>query len=150
MTSPNDSESIAWESRPVAEEKWTKTALLLSLLVAFPCAIGMVYAEAAWGWLSAVLLVGSMAPYFSNHSFRLDPNGVRRRLGLWTTRKPWHDFGRAVKIPGGVFLGCDIRPHRLDAFRGLYLRCDDALAENVLDYARRYIEKANALETDQS
>jgi hypothetical protein len=64
----------------------------------------------------------SLAPFFFPTHYELTPDGVTRRVGLFSTRRRWEEFPRFYPDAEGVKLSTFARPSRREPFRGMWLR----------------------------
>lgn len=130
---------IAWRTHPLVEEPARRTILLAGAILGFGVVAGMTLVSPVLGGVSVVVLTVSVSRYWAPTQVQLDAAGVHiRHLGRVRNR-PWSDFGRLSMHGDGIFLGPFRRPSRLDAFRGVFLRCNDEL-EAVRRVAEYYVE----------
>ncbi len=84
------------------------------------------------GQLTGGLLIGAVTDYLLPTRYELGLEGIRiSRIGTsrflqWETIKP------ADRQPDGVFLSPHSEPHRLDTFRGCFVRYPDAEASHAI------------------
>ena len=72
--------------------------------------------------VGVIAVFASSAEVFLPLKFRLDEQGAHRKVGLSNSLIAWKDVKRVVENEGGIHLSPFAAPHRLDAFRGVYLR----------------------------
>lgn len=89
--------------------------------------------------LGVVFLLVTLGSFFFPTRYRVDEEGVEmRNLGVpW--RRRFEELKRLEEDPRGVFLSPFAEPKRLEEFRGLYLRCPEALRERLLAALRTRI-----------
>ena len=120
MTSIDSSKT--WTSHPLREEPLAKSVLLVLIILGVAFIVGVSFQSISFAFLSLALLTAAMTRYFFTTHYVLDPRGFTishigmRRQYLWT------NFRRAARHPNGVFLSPFAKPHRLDTFRGQFLR----------------------------
>lgn len=120
MTSIESSKT--WTSHPLREEPLAKSFLLVLIILSVASIVGVSFQSITFAFLSLVLLTAAMSRYFFTTRYALDDRGFTishigmRRQYLWTS------FRRAAIHPDGIFLSPFAKPHRLDTFRGQFLR----------------------------
>lgn len=120
MTSIDTSKT--WTSHPLREEPLAKSVLLVFIILGVAFIVGVSFQSIVFAFLSLVLLTAAMSRYFFITRYVLDTPGFTishigtRRQYLWT------NFRRATRHPDGIFLSPFAKPHRLDTFRGQFLR----------------------------
>ena len=111
-----------WTSHPLREEPLAKSVLLVLTILGVAFIVGVSFQSISFAFLSLVLLTAAMTRYFFTTRYVLDDRGFTiahigtRRQYLWT------NFRRAARHRDGVFLSPFAKPHRLDTFRGQFLR----------------------------
>ena len=120
MTSIESSKT--WTSHPLREEPLAKSFFLVLIILSVALIVGVSFQSITFAFLSLVLLTAAMTRYFfltryvlEAHGFTISHIGMRRQY-LWTS------FRRAAIHPDGIFLSPFAKPHRLDTFRGQFLR----------------------------
>ncbi len=120
MTSIESSKT--WTSHPLREEPLAKSFLLVLIILGVAFIVGVSFQSITFASLSLVLLTAAMSRYLfitryaiDAHGFTISHIGMRRQY-LWT------NFRRAAIHPDGIFLSPFVKPHRLDTFRGQFLR----------------------------
>lgn len=114
--------SKTWTSHPLREEPLAKSALLILTILGVAFIVGVSFQSISFAFLSLALLTAAMTRYFFTTRYVLDDRGFTishigtRRQYLWT------NFRRATRHPDGIFLSPFAKPHRLDTFRGQFLR----------------------------
>ena len=119
----SDAQTLQWSVHPLVEEARFKSATLCLTLVAFPALATLSFDGVLYGVISLVTLVAAMSRYLFPTRYRLDGSGLETEHLWWKKRRTWSDFGRARIRRDGLFLSPFERPHRLDSFRGEYIRC---------------------------
>jgi hypothetical protein len=118
--------ACTWTAHPLRDEPlWKSVALVLSMAGA-SALMAVSFGQVAVGVVALAVLTGSMARYLLPTRYSLDESGAAWRLLTWR-RRPWSTFRRAVRHADGVFLSPFSRPHRLDSFRGLFLRTGETV-----------------------
>lgn len=119
-----------------------KTALLVLIILGAPAPVALAFETPAFGFLTAVLLTASMSRYFAPTRYALLQEHVLiAHLGARRTT-PWCRFRRRAVLPDGVFLSPFARPHRLDPFRGCFLRFHDNRDEVIAYVETRLADAA--------
>ena len=114
--------SKTWTSHPLREEPLAKSFLLVLIILSVASIVGVSFQSITFALLSVALLTAAMTRYFFPTCYIIDDRGFTiahigtRRQYLWT------NFRRAAIHPDGVFLSPFAKPHRLDTFRGQFLR----------------------------
>ena len=129
---------ITWTSHPLRDESRLKSALLIAIILGVSLAVGFSFESFPFAILTLCVLSASISRYLLPTHYALDAEGVTishmgmRKVHLWT------HFRRADRHPDGVFLSPFARSHRLDTFRGHFLRADSC-ADEVYDAVRSFI-----------
>ncbi|MDE3000515.1 MAG: hypothetical protein OXU79_15700 [Gemmatimonadota bacterium] len=138
MDNPKTPESAAelrWTVHPLLEEPPAKTGLLILVILGLSILIAVEFDAPAYGFLTAALLTASMSRYFLPTRYALQERHILiAHLGAKRTL-PWNRIRRHTVAPDGVFLSPFARPHRLDPFRGCFLRRRENL-EEIIDYVQ--------------
>ena len=122
---PPTAPELHWTVHPLRHEAPVKTALLVLIILVAPVLVALAFETTAFGFLAAVLLAASMSRYFAPTRYALLQEHVLiAHLGARRTT-PWNRIRRRAVLPDGVFLSPFARPHRLDPFRGCFLRFRD-------------------------
>ncbi len=119
----SDVKTLQWSVHPLVEEARFKSAALCLALVAFPVLAALSFEGILYGLISIMTLVAAMSRYLFPTRYRLDGSGLETEHLWWKKRRTWSDFGRARIRRDGLFLSPFERPHRLDSFRGEFIRC---------------------------
>ncbi len=132
---PPTASELRWTVHPLRDEPPVKTILLILIILGLSILVGIAFNTPAYGFLSAVLLTASMSRYFLPTRYALQENTVLiAHLGTRRTI-PWSRIRRHSVLPDGVFLSPFASPHRLDPFRGCFLRLR-ANRDEVIDYVQ--------------
>jgi hypothetical protein len=86
--------------------------------------------------VAAGALASATAEFLLPIRYRLTDELVESRNGLSIRRLRWSEVRRACLLEDGIYLSPLPRPSRLDAYRGLFLRCRDN-REEVITAVRR-------------
>ena len=144
MNKPNTPESaseLRWTVHPLLEEPPAKSGLLILAILGLSILIGIEFDAPAYGFLSAALLTASMSRYFLPTRYALlERHILIAHLGARRTI-PWSRIRRHTVVPDGVFLSPFAQPHRLDPFRGCFLRHRDN-REEIIEYVRTRLADA--------
>ena len=119
----SDANTLQWSVHPLVEEAPFKSASLCLALVAFPWLAALSFDGVLYGVISMIALVAAMSRYLFPTRYHLDESGLETEHLWWKKRRTWSDFERARIRPDGLFLSPFERPHRLDSFRGEFIRC---------------------------
>lgn len=133
--------SCSWSCLPLREEPVLKT-LALGLTITVSAAVMAVsLGDPIYGAISLVVLVLATMGYFLPTVYVINSDGAARKQLVWR-RRPWTSFRRVVRHRDGVFLSPFRRRHRLDSFRGVFLRFGSDVDGDVIDsMARSYVER---------
>ncbi len=138
---PRTTSELRWTVHPLLHEPPVKTVLLILSVLGLSILVAIAFEAPAFGFMSAVLLTASMSRYFLPTRYALQEShiliahaGTRRRI-------PWSRIRRHTVAPDGVFLSPFASPHRLDPFRGCFLRLHDNRDE-VIAYVRTRLTDA--------
>ena len=113
---------LTWKSHPLHDEPPAKSVCLIFIIIITSFVIGWSFQSNLFAILSFVLLTITMSRYFLPTHYTIDETGITISL-LGNNRKyPWTQFNRADQHPDGIFLSPFTRPHRLDTFRGQFLK----------------------------
>ena len=115
-------QSMTWVSHPLRDEPVVKSAALVVIILGVSLIVGVSFQSGAFAFVALALLVVAMARYFFATRYVLDETGVViSHLGV-SRHYAWTNFHRVARHPNGVFLSAFAKPHRLDTFRGQFLR----------------------------
>ncbi len=131
-------EKIEWSVLPARNRK--KVAIALAIILPF---LIIVYVTSGiyWTLFSIVVLLTSLAPFWTVTKYVLDDEGVTIKRPLYTIKKPWSHYRRYVVDKNGIFLSPFPRPSRIDAYRGNYLIFGDVDRDKVVSFVREMMEK---------
>ncbi len=131
-------EKIEWSVLPARNRK--KVAIALAIILPF---LIIVYVTSGiyWTLFSIVVLLTSLAPFWTVTKYILDGEGVTIKRPLYTIKKPWSHYRRYVVDKNGIFLSPFPRPSRIDAYRGNYLIFGDVDRDKVVSFVREMMEK---------
>ena len=120
---PTHAAEIQWIVHPVVQESLPKSVALILIIASVGILVSLSFSNKALGLLSVLILAASQSRYFFPSRYAIDPTGVT--ISHLASRKEveWNRFKRIVVTEDGVFLSPFSKPHRLDSFRGIYLRC---------------------------
>ncbi len=118
----NIDSSKIWTSHPLREEPLAKSVLLVLIILSVALIVGVSFQSITFAFLSLVLLTAAMSRYFFITRYVLDDRGFTiSHIGM-CRQYLWTNFRRATIHPDGIFLSPFVKPHRLDTFRGQFLR----------------------------
>lgn len=135
----NDAPTLQWSVHPLVEEARFKSAALCLTLVIIPVLTFVSFGELLFGVISLVTLIAAMSRYLFPTSYRLDGSGLETEHLWWKKRRTWSDFARARIRSDGLFLSPLKRPHRLDSFRGEFLRFHHN-RESVSSFVEQHVD----------
>ena len=110
-----------WTSHPLREEPLAKSVLLVLIILCVAFIVGISFQSTTFAALSLALLTAAMSRYFFATRYVLDNRGFTI-AHIGTRKYLWTNFRRATRHSDGVFLSPFAKPHRLDTFRGQFLR----------------------------
>ncbi len=140
-TTPESASELRWTVHPLLEEPPARTGLLIVVILGLSALIAIEFSMPAYGFLSAALLTASMSRYFLPTRYALlEKHVVIAHLGARRTI-PWNRIRRHTVAPDGVFLSPFAHPHRLDPFRGCFLRLRDN-REEIIEYVQTRLADA--------
>ena len=123
-----DSEALEWTVDLSDELKPKRLVVFVAILaVALIAVVGLHNIYIAIVGVLAVF--ASAAEVFLPLKFRLDKAGAHRKVGLSNSVIAWKDVKRVVESEVGLHLSPFEEPHRMDAFRGVYLRTSSNRSE---------------------
>ena len=134
----SDGQTLQWSVHPLVQEPRLKSAALCLAVVVFPLMAALTFAAALYGVISLVVLVAALSRYLFPTRYWLDGSGLETDHLWWKRRRTWSDFGCARVHPDGLFLSPFRRPHRLDSFRGEFIRCRGN-RESVTSFVERHV-----------
>ena len=103
------------------EEPLAKSVLLVLIILCVAFVVGISFQSVSFAFLALALLTAAMSRYFFATRYVLDARGFTiSHIG--TRKYSWTNFRRVVRHSDGVFLSPFAKPHRLDTFRGQFLR----------------------------
>ena len=109
----------SWNIHPSAANP-RKTVFVTLAIILLSLASGW-YAGAPLGILAALLLLGSLWPFFMPTTYRFTTEGIEQKRWPTTQKRPWSYFRRFEVDPRGILISPFKTPSRLDSFRGMYL-----------------------------
>ncbi len=122
QTSALENSRYRWTVHPLRQEPARKSVVLALVIVSISVGVACSFDSGGFGFLSFGLLTAAMSRYFLPTRYTVDDSGLsishlgsRRRLA-------WSGVRRAVSQSDGLFLSPFSRPHRLDPFRGTFVR----------------------------
>ncbi|MGA1195369.1 MAG: hypothetical protein ACO36I_02585 [Candidatus Latescibacterota bacterium] len=113
---------MTWTFHPLKDESRLKSACLVLIIIATSFIIGWSFQSNTFAWVSFILLTIAMARYFLPTKYTLDETGVTISMMGHQKKFIWAQFKRADQHPDGIFLSPFSKPHRLDTFRGQFLK----------------------------
>ena len=117
----NIESSKTWTSHPLREEPLAKSVALVLIILCVAFIVGISFQSITFALLSLALLTAAMSRYFFPTRYILDNRGFTiSHIG--TRKYLWTNFRRVARHSDGVFLSPFAKPHRLDTFRGQFLR----------------------------
>ena len=127
-----------WISHPLKEEPPAKTVCLIIIILTVTSIVGWSFENVGFALISLILLTASMSRYFCPTHYTLDTEiftvshlGMRRH-------HHWINFRRAIIHPDGIFISPFTSPHRLDSFRGQFLRTTNP--DEIYHVVRQHIQ----------
>ena len=134
----SDVPTLQWSVHPLVHEPRLKSASLCLALAAFSVMAAVSFGGALYGVISCVALAAAVSRYLFPTRYVLDQAGVETDH-LWRRkRRAWTEFCRAQVRGDGLFLSPFERPHRLDSFRGEFIRCRGN-QESVSSFVREHV-----------
>lgn len=115
-------EPIIWTSHPLKTEPHTKSACLIFIILTTSLIIGWSFQSTPFAGLSFILLTIAMSRYFLPTQYTLNEKGITLSFIGSNRTFTWSQFNRADKHNDGIFLSPFNTPHRLDTFRGQFLK----------------------------
>ena len=119
---PKPMEPITWTSHPLKNEPRTKSACLIFIILTTSLIIGWSFHSTPFAGLSFVLLTAAMSRYFLPTRYTLNNQGITLSFIGSNRTFLWSQFSRADQHNDGIFLSPFNTPHRLDTFRGQFLK----------------------------
>ena len=136
-------QEIRWVVHPLVQEPLTRSALLILTVLAFGVLVSLSLEGGIYGILAVIILVASLSRYFFAARHILDTTGLSVSHLIFSRKMPWSSFKRAVITPDGIFLSPFSTPHRLDSFRGVFLRFSGNQGE-VVAFVQHHIQSRSA------
>lgn len=138
MTGDKESESLAWSIRPYEQAPEKRWVILLVALLAM--AFGtLVFGKPLLGIFGFAIILASTVEFWWGSSYSLDAKGAKSRTGLSISAIEWGEVKRIVVAKSGVRLSpLADESSRLNAFRGVLLKVNDANREQVLEAVRKF------------
>ena len=118
-----ETDQLQWICHPIIQEPIWKSGALVLIVIGIGLLVSLSFRETMYGIFSSMLLATSQSRYFFPTRYMVDGTGVT--VSHLASRKTfeWHQLKRFIVTVDGVFLSPFSSPHRLDAFRGIHLRC---------------------------
>ena len=109
-----------WRIHPLRDHP-RRAVLFVLTLIATLAAVWWSFRSVGWVLIAALFVGGSLHRFWLATDYRISEQELEyRRLFVRMTR-PWSDFRRVDFDERGAFLSPFAAPHRLDAYRGIYL-----------------------------
>ncbi|MDA0712166.1 MAG: hypothetical protein O3B73_18355 [bacterium] len=132
-------EPLTWTAHPIREEPAWKSACLVLLIVSISLLIGWSFQSRTFSWLSCACLGLSMSRYFFPTQYTVRSSGLLiAHLGIRRNLE-WPKFARVDRHPNGIFLSPYAHPHRLDTFRGQFLKTGHQTSE-ILHAVQQHLQ----------
>ena len=140
---PAGADTIRWVVHPAVQESIWKSGALILIVLAFGILVSLSFDSNGYGVLTVLLLATSQSRYFFPTRYAVDSSGVT--ISHLASRRivEWGNFRRYVATIDGVFLSPFTTPHRLDSFRGVYIRCVGNREEVVASVQRHFSNRSN-------
>ena len=113
--------NLKWSVHPLRQNRPFRSLSLISIILVISVIVSNSFGSIGFGFLSLIILVGSMFRYFFPSRYILDEKGVHWVILGYTINRCWSEFKRCEDRKNGVFLSTFVKPHRLDAFQGLFI-----------------------------
>lgn len=130
---------LSWTSHPLLDNPRWKSAALIGVIVGFSSVVYYSLESLAYALTACTVLVAAMSRYFLPIHYCLTEREVAVTHAGVTRRMSWDCFQNLYVHPDGVFLSPFVRPSRLEAFRGCFLRFRNNRDE-VLEFVRSEIQ----------
>jgi len=113
--------TLEWQFRAWEREPKRRLVAIVAMALA---GLGGLYLlnHVLFALIGVVVIFVSTAELFLPIKFRLDANEARQSCGISVTAIRWADVKRLTEQTDGVRLSPFEKSHRLDAFRGVFLR----------------------------
>ncbi len=95
---------------------------LIGFLLTFHVVIYFLFEHLFYVFLSAAILLPSLAQFFLPARYALRPHDITVKTPFRSLSRSWIEFQRCEVDRHGVFLSPFKHPSRLENFRGIYLR----------------------------
>jgi len=129
---------LMWQVHLLAQDAGRAVLLVGATLALLPL-LYLVLGHVLGALLLWIAVAVSLSPVLLPAAYALYENGVLVQQGLRGRFRPWAYFARYSVDGGGIFLSpCDT-PHRLEAFRGVYLRAAGN-KETILEIVRAHLD----------
>ena len=119
------SEEIRWRVHPLLDESRFKSGLLLSILIGLSVGVWVSFEESVFSLVTFGLLGASLSRYLLPTRYALDREGIKVSHAGMIRKMAWNRIRRISASREGLFLSPFAGPSRLDAFRGLFLSCQE-------------------------
>lgn len=116
-----DESCISWVAHPLRQEPLWKSLALVGCVLGAGALMSISLGSDVYGIISIVVLFAATLAYFAPTHYRIDASGVSWRL-IGPRQRRWDSFRRVDRHADGLFLSPFRQPHRLDSFRGQFLR----------------------------
>jgi hypothetical protein len=111
----------SWSCHPLREEPPLKSVALGVAIVGTAVVMATSLGNLAYGAIAIVVLVGATMGYLLPTRYVVNAQGAAWKQLVWR-RRPWEAYRRAEWHTDGIFLSPFRQRHRLDSFRGIFLR----------------------------
>jgi len=129
---------LAWSIRPyeqAPEKRWVILAVAVLAMIFGTT----VFRQPLLGIFGFVIILGATVEFWLGSSYKLDAKGATSRTGISISAIEWANVKRIVVAKTGVKLSpLTDETSRLNAFRGVLLKVNDANREQVLDAVRKF------------
>lgn len=139
------SEPVRWSVHPLRSEPVIRSVILLTIILGVATLFARTFGSSMIGFLSGGLLIVTVSRYLLPTRYVVDADGVRISNAGAIRRAVWKSIKRVDRHPDGFFLSPYRNPHRLDTFRGWFLRLPNTPDGGLIHDAIQNFVEDNAL-----
>lgn len=132
--------SLEWSVHPISNNPAKSVFLIIFLILI--CSLVVVTFASIWlGFLSALLLVGSLRKFFIITHYKLGSENVEVKTPFGRVSKPWNAFKSFYPDNIGVLLSPFPNKSWLENYRGIYLLFNNNSEQVVAFIKQKIVQK---------
>ena len=144
MAETNSTTTLSWRVH-LAKEQPHRAMIATGIILFTAGMIGAITHNLFGPLFAAIFLFGSLNDFFLPMRYELNERGVEAKGFCSHTMLEWNRVKRFYMTADGVKVSPLAAPSRLEAYRGVFLRCTGATRERVITIVEERLATARAL-----